>query len=64
MIRRAWTILCVLWTALMVMVFFSGGEGNLGMIACVAILPWIVGFVVPFVWRYIVYGSPRRRYYY
>jgi hypothetical protein len=63
--------LCVLWTALMValmvMVFFIGGEGqegDLGITACLAILPWIIGFVVPFIWRYIVYGSPRKRYHY
>ena len=66
-------VVCWLWTGLLVLLYcFGGGTSQrvetrneeLGMVACLIMVPWIVGWVLPFVWRFIVYGSPRRRYYY
>ena len=62
MIKRAWLVLCWLWTALLMLLYFVGGADP-GMIACLVIPPWIPA-VTPSVWRYIVYGRSRRCDYY
>lgn len=63
-------MVCWLWTGLLVVLYcltLSGIEKNSieeysGVVACLVMVPWIIGWTVPFLWRYIVYGSAKRYY--
>ena len=63
-------VVCGLWTGLLVLLYcwlYSGIDGKTELTVvmfCSMAIPWVIGAVVPVMWRYIVYGSPRRRYYY
>lgn len=62
MLKRLWLVLCVLWTVplLLLALFGDGNEAGKQAICGLIVAPWIIGYVIPFVFRYIVSGDFRR----
>ena len=71
MIKRLWLLACVVWSGLLAALacleWWSGtATSNTVIPLCLVPVPWVLGYLLPFLFRYIVWGSPRRppvRYY-
>jgi len=63
MLRRIWLILCVLWSSYFLLVLAINGTDarNWYLVPCFGALPWVFGYGIPFLVRFIRYGDPRRR---